>query len=168
MSRKFGKKVGFSLVELVVVIVIIGILAAIAIPRLSRGASGASQSAVTANLATIRSAINLYAAEHKNVFPGPDAAGFVDKLTKFSDLNGNVTATRDATHIYGPYLMSIPPCPVGENAGGAKANEVLVVTSSPPTPAPAGGQGWVYNATTGEFLPNTTQADEAGKAYNEY
>jgi hypothetical protein len=75
---------------------------------------------------------------------------------------------KDATHIYGPYLLAVPPCPVGENAGKTTANKILVVASSPPVPAPATGEGWVYNATTGEILPNTTQTDEMGNAYNTY
>lgn len=159
---------GFSLLELVVVIVIIGILAAIAVPRLSRGSSGASQSALSANLATVRQAIQLYSLEHKGAFPGPNAAGFVDKLTKYTDIDGGTSVSRDATHIYGPYLQAIPPCPVGENAGKTTASAVLVVATSPPTPNPAGGEGWVYNATTGEFHANTTQTDEAGKGYDAY
>lgn len=162
------RKSGFSLVELVVVIVIIGILAAIAIPRLSRGSTGASQSSLAGNLTVVRNAIALYAAEHNNTFPGPDNAGFKDKLTKYSDISGNTQATKDTTFKYGPYLTAIPRCPVGENAAGAKAADVLFVTSSPPTPAPASGEGWVYNATTGEFLPNTTQTDDSGKAFNTY
>lgn len=168
MMRNKTSKRGFSLVELVVVIVIIGILAAIAIPRLSRGAEGASTSALAANLATIRGAITMYAAEHGNTFPGPDADGFVDQLTKYSDRQGNTADSRDPNHPYGPYLLSIPPCPVGENAGKASASDVLVVSTSPPKPAPATGEGWVYNKDTGEFLPNTETTDESGKAFDEY
>ena len=56
---------GFSLVELVIVIVIIGIIAAIAVPLISRGAKGASDSAVRGDLAALRAAIDLFAAEHK-------------------------------------------------------------------------------------------------------
>jgi len=156
---------GFTLVELVVVIVIIGILAAIAIPRLSRGSAGASSAALAMNLATVRNAINLYAAEHNNIFPGPDAVGFTDKLTKYSSLSGAISATKDATYKFGPYLAAIPPCPVGENAGSAT---VLVVATSPPTPNTVGGEGWAYNATTGEFVANTTQPDDTGKQYNKY
>lgn len=163
------KKSGFSLVELVVVIVIIGILAAIAIPRLSRGSTGASQSALSANLATVRGAIALYAIEHNNKFPGADAAGFKDKLTKYTDISGDAQAAKDNTHIYGPYLAAIPPCPVGQNAGKTTAADILIdSTNSPPTPVPASGQGWVYNPTTGEFFPNTDQTDDSGKAFTGY
>lgn len=167
MKRR-NNRVAFSLVELVVVIVIIGILAAIAIPRLSRGSTGASQAAVSANLATIRNAINLYATEHNGTFPGPDEAGFVDKMTKYTDFGGTVSATKTATCKFGPYLQAVPPCPVGENAGKPTANKILISATSPPTPNPAGGEGWVYNPTTGEFLPNTTQTDDSGKAFNTY
>jgi prepilin-type N-terminal cleavage/methylation domain-containing protein len=164
-----GNKTGFSLVELVVVIVIIGILAAIAIPRLSRGATGASQSALAANLATVRGAIALYAAEHNNRFPGPDAAGFENQLTQFSSITGATQATRDNTHRFGPYLASIPPCPVGENAGTATATDVLIdAANSPPVPVPAGGEGWVYNPNTGELLPNTNANDDAGNPFTSY
>jgi general secretion pathway protein G len=162
------RKTGFTLVELVLVIVIIGVLAAVAIPRLSRGSAGAGNAALATDLAMIRNAINLYAAEHNNVFPGPDATGFADKLTKFSNGAGVISATKDTSHPFGPYLLAIPPCPVGENAGTATAANVLISATAPPTPDPSGGEGWVYNVTAGEFLANTTTTDDAGKAYNTY
>lgn len=163
--RTLGRK-GFSLVELVVVIVIIGILAAIAIPRLSRGTSGAGTAAVAANLSYMRQAINLYAAEHNGSYPGPDAAKFANQLTLFSDASGATNPSKTAVYKYGPYLQSIPSCPVGENAG---SNAVLVdTTNSPPAVVVAGGEGWVYNSSTGELLVNSTKTDDAGKAYNLY
>lgn len=169
MSLRRHKRLGFSLVELVVVIVIIGILAAIAIPRLSRGSAGAGQAALSANLAMVRNAINSYAAEHNNTFPGPDEAGFKAQLTQFSSYTGATQATKDATFKYGPYLNAIPPCPVGENAGTPTAADVLIDNlNSPPVPAPAGGQGWVYNPNTGELLPNTNLNDDGGKPFKEY
>ena len=68
--------------------------------------------------------------------------------------------------IYGPHLNSIPPCPVGENTG---SNGILVdAINSPPTVVTAGGEGWVYNPNTGEWLINSTQTDDEGKAYNTY
>lgn len=167
------KMKGFSLVELVVVIVIIGILAAIAIPRLSRGATGAGDSALAANLSVLRAQVNMYAAEHNGTYPGPDAAGFENQLTQYTKLDGTTKATRDVANgfKFGPYLLTIPACPVGQNAGKATASDVLIdSTNSPPTPKPtsAGGEGWVYNPNTGEILPNTDLNDESGKAYSSY
>ncbi len=164
MLPRTHRKSAFSLVELVVVIVIIGILAAIAIPRLSRGASGASQSALRANLTTIRNAISVYHAEHNSKYPD----SIVDQLTMYTDINGTTSATKTATAIYGPYLLTFPACPVGPNATGAKADEVLVSGTTPVTVNETSGEGWVYNTTTGEFRANTDDKDEQEKPYNEY
>ena len=65
----------FSLVELVIVVVIIGIIAAIAIPRVSRLAESADEAALRADLATMRTAIELYAAEHRGTLPGSVSDG---------------------------------------------------------------------------------------------
>jgi len=166
MSQAKKRRVAFTLVELVVVIVIIGILAAIAIPRLSRGSAGANQSALAADLAMVRNAINLYAAEHNNSFPGPDASGFVNELTLYSSVAGATNAAKSSTYKYGPYLVALPACPVGENAG---SSDVLIdSTNSPPTPVTTGGEGWVYNPNTGEFLANTTSTDDVGTPFNQY
>ena len=63
MSVRNHRNRGFSLLELVIVVVIIGIIAAIAIPRMSRGSAGAADAALTGNLAVLRNAIDLFAAE---------------------------------------------------------------------------------------------------------
>jgi prepilin-type N-terminal cleavage/methylation domain-containing protein len=155
----------FSLVELVVVIVIIGILAAMAIPRLSRGSAGAGSAAVSGNLAIVRNALSLYHSEHNGQFPSGTAANIVAQLTQFTDINGNTSATKTGAFIYGPYLVQVPPAPVGENAG---SRTILVSADSPPTVVTTAGEGWAYNATTGEFIINTTKTDDTGKAYNTY
>jgi hypothetical protein len=41
-------------------------------------------------------------------------------------------------------------------------------TNSPPQVVITGGEGWVYNPNTGEFLINSTKTDDTGKAYNTY
>jgi len=169
---------GFSLVELVIVIVIIGVIAAIAIPRMSRGAKGASESALIGNLAVLRNAIELYATEHDNVYPGAkedgdggaakSAAAMISQLTKYSSEAGAVSDTKDATHPYGPYLRKgIPPAPVGVNKG--KDTVLIDDTNSPPAVNTAGGEGWVYNPSTGDIIVNTDVNNDAGtKAYNLY
>jgi len=154
----------FSLVELVVVIVIIGIIAAMAIPRLSRGTAGAGDSALAGNLATLRNAINLYAAEHNNTYP--TQAKFKEQLTQFTGRTGAESASRDATHPFGPYLMAIPPCPVGSQAD---PTAVAFDTTAGPIPAPSADTGgWIYNPGTGEFRANTNATDQNSKAYSSY
>jgi general secretion pathway protein G len=151
------------LVELVVVIVIIGIIAAMAIPRLSRGTAGAGDSALAGNLAIIRNAIHLYAAEHNETFPSQ--ATFVEQLTQFTSAAGAESTTRDATHPFGPYLMAIPPCPVGDQTDPTAI--AFDAANSPPSVTADTG-GWIYNPNTGEFLANTNATDQTGRAYNTY
>lgn len=150
---------GFSLIELVIVIVIIGVLAAIAIPRLSRGASGAGDSALSGNLKILRTAIDLYATEHGGAFP--TAADVVDQLTKFTDENGNVSATRTGNFIYGPYLRSVPPLPVGARKGSTGIDVAANATNA--------NVGWIYDPATGTIRANTTtETDARGTLYSAY
>ena len=157
MKRYRCTRGGFSLLEVVIVVAIIAILAAIGIPRMSRGAKGASDSALTGDLATLRNAIDLYAAEHTGAFP--TAADINTQLAQYTTISGGVNATKDTTHIYGPYMRSIPPLPVGAKKG----NTVIAA-------ADGNGVGWIYTATDGTIKANNADAevDEAGKKYNTY
>jgi len=163
LRTKTRRKRGFSLLELVIVVVIIGIIAAIAIPRMSRGTAGASDSAVAGDLAVLRNAIDLFAAEHGGKFP--TLAKIENQLTQYTD--GTITAdpvtTKDTTHIYGPYLRQVPPLPVGANKGKT------TFTGTAPGDS-AEDAGWYYNETSGEIRANCPDAetDDAGNKYNEY
>jgi prepilin-type N-terminal cleavage/methylation domain-containing protein len=148
---------GFSLIELVIVVVIIGIIAAIAIPRMSRGATGANESNLTANLRVLRNAVDLFQTEHEGTYP---AAATIDtQLTQYTDIGGTVSATKDTTHVYGPYIRSIPPLPVGAKKGkfGIAAADGASV-------------GWIYDATTGTIKANCVDAevDSKGVKFNTY
>ncbi len=152
----------FSLVELVIVIVIIGVIAAIAVPRISRGARGAADAAMLADLATMRSSLELYSVEHAGNYPL--AATFEAQMTTFSDEGGATVATKDATHIFGPYLKAVPGLPVAGVGIGAGAKGDTTVAA-----AAAAGVGWVFTAATGVIVANTgTAEDDAGKLYNTY
>ena len=151
---------GFSLLELVIVVVIIGIIGAIAIPRMSRGAEGAAESALRADLAVMRSAIDLYATEHGGKFPGETAITDTDEqLTQFTDSTGAYSATKTTTHIYGPYLRKSPPLPLGAAKGGTGI-----------AAAPAAGVGWIYTPADGVIKSNTTagEMDDEGTLYSAY
>ncbi len=110
LSRHDGKP-AFSLLELLIVVVIIGVIAVIAIPRLSRGARSAGENALMGDLAVMRKAIDLYAAEHGGNFPNGTSAEVTAQLTQYSDFNGNTSTTMDQVtgKIYGPYLKAVPP-----------------------------------------------------------
>ena len=148
----------FSLIELVIVIVIIGIIGAIAIPRMSRGAQGAADGALTANLARLRNAIDLFQAEHAGTYP--DLVTTPNQLLQFTDDTGAVSATKTGNYIYGPYLRALPPLPVGANKG----KTACVATQGGST------AGWVYVAATGAISANCpdTEVDARGTKYNAY
>ena len=86
IMQKQQSKNAFSLLEVVIVVAIIAILAAIGIPRMSRGSRGAADSALKANLAVLRNAIDLYAAEHQGSYP--TAANIEAQLTDSSNSAG--------------------------------------------------------------------------------
>jgi prepilin-type N-terminal cleavage/methylation domain-containing protein len=141
----------FSLIELVIVVVIIGIIAAIAIPRMSRGAEGAAEAAIDGNLAVLRNALDLYATEHGGAFPA--LLTFEAQMTQYTDYAGSAQATKDATHIYGPYLRDVPTMPLGAHKDDAG---VAAPGATPPVAEVAGANGWLYSAGTGEIWANAT------------
>ncbi len=150
------RKGGFSLLEVVIVVAIIAILAAIGIPRMSRGSRGANDSAVSGDLAVLRNAIDLYAAEHGGAFPKSDTIGA--QLTKYTDISGAPSDTKTLTHIYGPYLRGVPPLPVGPRQGGN-----LIATND------GNDVGWIYIEASGTIKANTTtEKDDADRLYKEY
>jgi prepilin-type N-terminal cleavage/methylation domain-containing protein len=154
---------GFSLLELVIVVVIIGIIAAIAIPRMSRGTAGAADSAVAGDLAVIRNAIDLYAAEHDGKMP--ILAKITNQLTMYSDSSNSSdpVSSKDGTHPYGPYLRAVPTLPTGVNKGQTGFTATLPLGSDKTA-------GWYFDASTGAVKANMADAelDNAGKQYNLY
>jgi prepilin-type N-terminal cleavage/methylation domain-containing protein len=157
MIRKFSQR-GFSLIELVIVVVIIGIIAAIAVPRMSRGAAGAGDSALVGDLATLRNAMDLFQSEHGGTYPN-DATTIVAQLTMFSDDAGATVATKDSTHIYGPYIRTIPTLPVGARKGqnGFGAADGVTI-------------GWIYDSSAHTITANCKPAeiDARGIMYSAY
>jgi len=148
----------FSLIELVIVVVIIGIIGAIAIPRMSRGAAGAADSSLVADLAVMRSAIDLYKAEHGGTLP--TFATFETQLTTYTNDAGTANASKSSTYYLGTYLREIPKLKVGSNKG-----QNGLVASQGGTTA-----GWVYVAATGAISANLpdTEVDVRGVQYNAY
>lgn len=149
---------GFSLIELVIVVVILGIIGAIAIPRMSRGAAGAADSALVSDLAVMRNAIDLFAAEHGGTYPV--FADMPDALISYSDIIGTDIGVKDSTRIYGPYLRAIPELPVGTN----KTQSAFIAIQGGTT------AGWVYDDTTGQITANlpVLEIDAANVPYNTY
>ena len=160
LKNRSRKNRAFSLLELVIVVVIIGIIAAIAIPRMSRGSAGAADSALSGDVAVLRNAIDLFAAEHGGKYP--KLASITTQLTQYTDsLNTSTpSATKDPNYPYGPYIRVIPKLKVGAN----KNSDVFGATLG------SGTYGWCYSETTGEIKANCADAevDGAGTKYNTY
>jgi prepilin-type N-terminal cleavage/methylation domain-containing protein len=162
-SARRNRKRGFSLLELVIVVVIIGIIAAIAIPRMSRGTAGAADSALTGDLAVLRNAMDLFAAEHGGKFPKADDK-LADRLTGYTNdqCDSAPVSSKDKDHAFGPYLRAVPKLPIGANKGSDK------FTSTAPPGTDAGG--WYYSDTSGEVKANCGdgETDASGVKYNTY
>ncbi len=145
------------MIEILIVVVILSIIAALVVPSFTQGRTKADEATLKENLRSLRRAIQLYTVDHTGRFP--TGADITDQLLKYTDEAGNVSATRTATHTYGPYLPSIPTLNVGQRSGGK-----LIAT------ADGAGVGWIYNPATGSIRANTTNAevDSRGQKYNEY
>src|SRR5690242_14736958 len=112
------RKTGFTLVEILIVVIILGILAAIVIPQFTNASTEARESNVRSQLQTLRSQIELYKLQHKDVPPALVTSTWTC-FTSYTDIDGDVGA-KDATHIYGPYMNSAPVNPLsGFNTIGA-------------------------------------------------
>jgi len=166
----------FSLVELVVVVVIIAVIAALAVPRLSSASKGTNEAALVESLTALRTAIDMYAAEHGSTFPGsqPDGKGngansagaMINQLTKHSSATGEVADVWDAAHPFGPYLWRIPPAPVGNNKGDT---QVAIDAANSPPLVTTGDEGWLYNPVTGRIMVNSDDPNAAGTlTFDEY
>ena len=120
-NRGFGtNQRGFTLIEMLIAVVILGILAMVVIPQVKSSSDDARVSAAKSDLSSMRNALENYASQHNNVYPGAiktDGSGaaaatdcvtaFSDQLVKYSQANGktNVDSTAlTVPPIYGPYL----------------------------------------------------------------
>ena len=169
---------GFTLIELLIVVIIIAILAAIAIPQFSNSSGDAQEAALDANLATMRSAIQLYRVQHGNSYPAAKAAtgdaactgtgavkgagdinteaAFKEQMTYFSTKDGATCSIAATGYVYGPYIRAIPVEPI------KNSSVVVVVTTGALPSAAADASGWTYSNATGVLAMNSLTVDRSG------
>lgn len=181
-SHSARRQSGFTLVELLIVAIILAILAAIIIPQFASTTGDAQESALRANVAGLRSAIDLYRHRH-GVYPGVNAsAGGVctgtagtgalgtqqalqDQLTRYSNSAGQTCSVADAGYAFGPYLREdiLPTNPITGSSVFAivTAGNLAMVADGP-------GLGWKYDTAAGKLIVNDSNLDSQGVAYSTY
>lgn len=170
MSRIQTRPVhGFTLVELLIVVIILAVLAAVALPQFSSSTTDAQNAAIQNNLATVRSAIELYKAQHNGIYPGASAStggtcptgatsgansagssgAFTDQLNYPSNASGqtctSLAGDSAAGFKYGPYLRK------GIPAEATSGVSTITVTTTG-APITASGNGWAYDTVSGQFI----------------
>jgi prepilin-type N-terminal cleavage/methylation domain-containing protein len=165
IKRILKDQAGFTLIEMLIVVILLGILAMLVIPQISVSTADANLNTLQTNLSSLRNVIELYYHQHNETYPGRNdnagaptadpataATAFLEQLTQFTDINGDVAVSRDATHIYGPYLKSItlPTNPFNT------LNDVLCDTAITDVTArvSTGATAWKFYTLTGVLMAN--------------
>jgi hypothetical protein len=110
----------------------------------------------------MRNAVELYYAQHSSAYPGDGvpatkpadvttaAEAFVAQMTRYTDVAGNISNTKDATYKYGPYIKggSLPMNPYNElNTITIDGTETDITVK-----ASGGSSGWKFYAKTGVLM----------------
>ncbi len=148
-SRRRRRNGAFTLVEILIVVVILGVLAAIVIPQFSSATSEANLNTLLGNLQTLRSQIQLYKVQHKDLLPGQTSFGAAVTEAQFLDALTEADNVRAA-----PYLRGIPANPfIADDA----ADDITIVNCMDIEPCGGGHTGWWFNVATGEFRANNSR-----------
>ncbi len=154
---------GFTLIELLIVIMVLGILAMIIVPQITVSTEDAKESTLQTNLLVLRNAVELYYNQHQNIYPGAkkidgsdlgtagdSQTAFLQQLTRYTEVDGTVSATKTAAAKFGPYIRggALPTnsfnnfntvvCDIAENDITVKAS--------------GGTAGWKFYVITGILM----------------
>jgi prepilin-type N-terminal cleavage/methylation domain-containing protein len=160
VHRQAQRASGFTLVELLIVVIILAILAAVVIPQFAASTDDAKDASLDTTLANMRATLDLYYQQHGE-YPSANGDGtnaanttaaFLAQLTQYSDSDGDAQPTKDATHVYGPYLRKpqLPTEPMTNNA----ALQIVTVGTLGMTATAGDPGGWKFDNVTGQFIVN--------------
>lgn len=174
LTVKKYKQSGFTLIEMLIVIIILGILAMVIIPQITVSTEDAKVTTLKANLSGMRSAIEVYYAQHNMTYPGVTAAGgayggantalaFNSQLTMYSNSAGAVATAYSATSdpatnfVYGPYIKggTLPANPFNNKTDVLYDVAVVDITQVAAESRVADGTtGWKYLSKFGVLFAN--------------
>ena len=146
---------GFSLVELIIVVAVLGIMAAIVVPQFQSQSTRAKESVAKESLRILRSAIELYTAQHGGIPPGytnndpqtsPSGSNFYNQLT-----------------VERRYMSKMPENPFNNR------QDIWMIENSGTFPRnPTGNYGWVYQAATKTIRLDWQGVDKDGIRYFDF
>lgn len=144
---------GFTLVEILIVVVILGILAAIVVPQFTSASQEAVKGALSSQLQTINSQVELYRVQNNGILPNNDAGNALanppraaDPMLVAGQSNGwGVLVSAD-------YLKDEP-----RNGFTRSTNVTAAWDGGPVTDGTAAG--WAYNTLDGEVFANGFDPD---------
>jgi len=188
MIRNIRGQDGFTLIEMLIVIIILGILAMVIIPQVTVSSEDAKVSALKTNLSGMRSAIEMYYAQHNQTYPGTvketdgttatdnttAVTAMVAQLTQFSDATGKVPADgiKTAAYPFGPYIKggTLPENPFNNKKDVVCDKAVTALTSAIGVKrAATAATGWKYLPVLGVIFANDeTSAADDDKPHKQY
>jgi type II secretory pathway pseudopilin PulG len=173
MPKFSVRRSALSVVELIIAIVILGLLAALAIPRFSRASQNTPEDELRHRLSVLRTAIELYHADHDG-YPGTidgqpatDAADlFAAQLTRRTTADGRLCESGSAA-CHGPYIRDGLPRSPFRRGGGPGRVSVSSATIEAHADALIDAD-WLFDCRTGYLFVNDPGADGEGKRFDQY
>jgi prepilin-type N-terminal cleavage/methylation domain-containing protein len=141
-GRPRGRRVGFTLIEILMVVAALAIIAGVVVPQVNSVMDDARNAAVLKDLHEFTFAIERYRADHNGATPDLIQNDVLAQLLQTTDQDGNIGT--GAQYSLGPYLVTVP-----RNALNG-VTRVFRINSAPPSNL-SNRVGWVYHPASGQI-----------------